>query len=175
MQEALINLLLDAQRNYNHTDLNAIREIEKYFNFDSINDEGILKLAKYIEEESKVMGPISLRIRNINKETIYKYIAPEKSERNIIFGGMKGNVVYESKHMSFYPLIMYAIGFKEKEYFEKENFLPVAGAFPVYENNELKYVIEVSGLHEGKDYHVVIKGLEKYINMEIPEYKGYLI
>lgn len=176
MREEIIDILVNSQRNYNNFSLRKIREIEKCFTFDSINDVDVTKLGECIKNELiNKNREFSIRISNLNNIDIYVFLSSKKALRNIEFGKKKGNVVRICKHVSFYPLIMYAMGFEDISFFDNDDILTVAGGFPIYENNELKYIVEISGFKNGDDYRLYIKAFEKFIGQEIPEFDFYLI
>lgn len=176
MREEIINILLNSQRNYNNYSLRKLREIEKYFMFNKIEDEDIKRLGELINEEAKNKDrEYSIRIINLNDEEIYLFLSSSKALRNIEFGKKKGKTVKEYKHTSFYPLIMYALGFEDISYFDRDDILTVAGGFPIYEEHKLKYIVEISGFKNGEDFAVFINALGKFLNKEVPMFDEYIV
>lgn len=176
MQEQIINLLVNAQRNYNNSSLKKIRSIEEYFKFEKIDEKDVVELGDCIKEYANTYKrEYSLRIADLNNVEIYKTLSSDLASRNIEFGKKKGNVVREYKHCSIYPLIMYAIGFEDIKYFDRDEVLTVAGGFPLLEDNKLKYIVEISGFKNGDDFKVFIDGLSKYLNVKVPMFDDYLV
>ena len=167
---------MDAQRNYNNVSLRNLRAIEEYFKFEKIDDEDVKNLGnRIVEAIGKTDREYSVCIKDMDNNEVFRYLTSDKAIRNTVFAAMKGNVVRDYKHTSIYPLIMYSMGFEDISYFNKENFLPVAGAFPLFEDNKLKYVVEISGFKEGKDFNAFIDGLSLYLNKKVPMFEGYLV
>ena len=48
--------------------------------------------------------------------------------------------------------------------------MPVAGSFPIRVGNELVATVSVSGLHEGLDHELLVRGLSKVLGVTVPAY-----
>ena len=176
MNEKIIDILVNAQRNYNNVSLRKLRAVEEYFHFEKVNDEDMKKLG---DDVVKVIGnpdnEFSLVIKDMDGKEVYRHLSSDKALRNVEFGIRKGNIVKEYKHSSIYPLIMYAMGFEDLKYFDRDEVLPTAGGFPIFEDNKLKYVAEISGFKQGKDFNVFIEGLSLFLDKKIPVFDDYLV
>lgn len=159
MKEKLISILLDAQRNFNHESLHYVRQLEKALHFE-----------EFTKEEIKQLNSLLLRA------TIFSYIIYD-SNKNILFEHNKNqkcidkaNVTFQTNHSSIYPLMMYAISFEKQNLLDKENYLPIFGSFPIFEQNKLKYVVSMDGKDEINDFVEIISSIK---NIQIDKYEGF--
>lgn len=88
---------------------------------------------------------------------------------------VKKNSVLETKHCSFWKLVNGLVNKQPIEDLFSKTSLPVGGAFPIIVNHELVATLVVSGLHNGLDQELIVKGLCKYLNKEVCEFTGILM
>ena len=53
--------------------------------------------------------------------------------------------------------------------------MPAAGAFPIMVNGIRTTTVSVSGLHDGKDHELIIRGLEEMLQRKTEEFPWILV
>lgn len=169
--------VLDEIRNsfteYDETDLEILQEHEKILQYESFSSKDALVLGnRIVSLLSDYDNGIALQIqRNSDNAIIYQYISDDKSDKNIAYIKMKRKVTELTGHSSMYPLIEYkATGQMSAQMSVEDGFMPCAGSFPIRVKDETVGTVTVSGLHEGKDYEIVVRALSQILNKEIPDF-----
>ena len=164
-------------KSYTQDTLDQLDRIEKSCTFEIFNSDEALKLGNCLVEASKNYpnGVAIMITREVDESVIFQYISDDKSSRNIGFANMKRKAVLESQHSSFYRFIDYAIHDKDVSSLFGKEALYVGGAFPIIVNDELVATIAVSGLKEGLDQELILKGLSKYFNKDIKMFDGFVL
>ncbi len=156
---------------YNNNHLKELEEIEKYFHVDHFDNDDAFKLGKLIVEDKDNYdcGIVVVITREEDAFEVFRFVSNDKSQKNIDYATGKRNAVLKNGHCSVWTLIDGAVNGKDiKDLFMNPSIVATAGAFPIYVNEKHTYTVAVSGLHEGKDFTIVIKAMEKYLNKELP-------
>ena len=160
---------------YKPEHVSELENIEQYFRFSSLDDSDINSFGAIVTDEGKKYGEgVALTIiRETDGQEVFRYISPDRSDRNIVFAMGKRNAVLKTGHISLWMLVNGAVnGQSVNELFHDPDTIPVGGSFPVYVNDILTYTVSVSGLHHGNDFKLIIDSMEKYLNEKIPAFTG---
>lgn len=104
---------------------------------------------------------------------LFQYMMDSKGPRNEWFMEGKRRAVLDTEHSSLWPYVEHKINGRWQEMFENDRTsLPAGGAFPIRVGEEQVATVAVSGLHEGKDHELVIRGLEKVLGKKVPVFPG---
>lgn len=166
-------LLKELKNVYTKDDLEILEKIEQILYFDTLNDYELLNIGNLLSSilfEWNEQASISI-IRESDELAVYQFVTNKKAQRNIDFAMKKRRCVKQTGHSSFWALVKQVVDHDQEELLKKGDILPFAGAFPLYVAAEHKYTICVSGMHEGKDFHIVVKGLCEYLEIEVPCFK----
>ena len=169
--------ILDEIRNsftkYDGTDLEILREHERTLQYESFSSEDALVLGnRIVSLLDDYDNGIAVQIqRNKDKAIVFQYISDDKSEKNISYIEMKRRVTELTGHSSMYPLIEYrATGQIPDEMTVEKGAMPCAGCFPIRVNDDMIATVTVSGLHEGKDYEIVVHALANILKKEVTDF-----
>lgn len=164
--------VIELYNSYNDNDLKEIESIEEYFHLNHFNNEDAFNLGKIIVDEVKKYdcGVAIVIIREEDELNVFRYISDDKKQKNIDYAMCKRNAVLKTGHSSVWMMIDSAVNKIElNQLFSDPSIMPVAGAFPIYVDNKHTYTIAVSGLHDGKDFDLVIEAMERYLNKTLPK------
>ncbi len=163
--------IVEILKTYNKNHLKQLEEIENYFHLDHFDNDEAFKLGELIiEDKNNYDCGIAVAItREEDAFEVFRYVSNDKDQKNINYAAGKRNAVLKNGHCSVWTLIDGAINGKDiKDIFTDPSIVATAGAFPIYVNDKHTYTVAVSGLHEGKDFTIVIKAMEKYLNKKLP-------
>ncbi len=172
------NVFEELRGKYTLEDMDILEELNSFLSVPSFSSELALQIgSKLVKRSIDYKEECAIRItREADECVIFQYIGNSKSNRNINFLLGKRNAVLATKHASIYGLVCHMVDGSYNELFAEDSIsLPVAGAFPIFVNDELYATIAVSGLHNGNDYRIVIETLEEVFKRNAPIFKGPLI
>jgi len=157
-------------------DLAQLEAIENVLRYKVFNEEEVIKLGNTLYQKAKPRGPVAIRItRESDQLPLFQMIMEGKSQRHLDFGEAKRQTVLKTGHCSMWALLKETVdGGLDEIFTENSPCLPGSGGFPIYENNQLVATVFVSGLHEGQDQLVLIEALSEVLNVEVPEYNGFI-
>ncbi len=146
---------------YEESDLEILAEQEKCFALQTeFTSEEAFRLGTHIVSLlPQYDRGISLQIvRESDGLTIFQYVSDDKKQSNLQYAAGKRNAILAFGHSSAYLNILCKVhpdtNWKEK------NALPSGGAFPLFnQEGTLIASVLVSGLHEGKDHEIILRGL----------------
>ena len=179
MSAEQVNMIIEKNRGkFSRKDIQILRQQEKLIRFNSFGSVDAMAIgvilarlcAEYPEQLAVVIT------RESDQTVIYQYVMDEKKQRNLNFASAKRNAVLATGHSSLLALAEACEGnIPEALLKEDADIIPVGGAFPVFVNGDHAATIAVSGLHEGKDHEIIVRALEEYLDIDLPEYNGYLV
>lgn len=155
--------------------LEILEEQETMLKFEQFGSEEALGLGTAIAELAREYDrEISVRItRETDEAVLFQYMMDSKGPRNEWFMEGKRRAVLDTEHSSLWPYVEHKINGRWQEMFENDRTsLPAGGAFPIRVGEEQVATVAVSGLHEGKDHELVIRGLEKVLGKKVPVFPG---
>lgn len=156
---------------YSQEDLKILEQVEQILSFQQFDDYDVLNLGNLLASmlfEWNEQASITI-IRESDELPVYQFVTNQKAQRNIDFAMKKRIATKMTGHSSFWTLVKHVLDQDQNEVLEKEG-LPVAGAFPIYVDGKHEYTICVSGMHEGKDYVLVVNGMAEYLDVQIPKF-----
>ncbi len=171
VRESQISDLIRASfTKYDESDLKVLEEQERCFCVEEVTSQDALQIGmniiSFLPEYDR---GISVQIiRESDECTVFQYITDDKKESNLMYASGKRNAILAYGHSSAYVNVYRKLHDIDEELKEKK-VLPSGGAFPLY-NKEGKLVasVLVSGLHEGKDHELIVRGLEKTYGVKAP-------
>ena len=108
---------------------------------------------------------VAVRITRCSDDTtVFQYVMDDKKAANLMYAEGKKACVRDSGHSSAW---VYAKTVKDGtyDYWLNDGVHAVSGgAFPLYVNGEITYIVRVSGLHEGKDHELIVRALSAWQN-----------
>lgn len=158
--------------------LELLEKQEKQLQMKELNDEDIQNIGELlIMGQSNYDRNAAIRIYDeVNNKVVFEYLPEDKSQRNFDFMEGKRNVSKYTKHSSLYAVVKNAV---LDEYQEIMNdfptYCPSGGSFPIIVNNEWKYTVLTSGLHEGEDHELIVNTLYDYKHIQIPKFPYRMI
>lgn len=163
---------------YTIEDLKVLEKQEEILQFNHFDNETALELGlKTIEIAKEYDREVSVSIiREADELIVFCYYMNSKKEKNTRYMLAKRKAARECGHNSFYPYVENRINGKWQDICDGENgALACSGAYPIRVNNEWTYTLMVSGLHEGKDFELVLRGISEYLNKEIPVFSKKVV
>lgn len=149
---------------YNENDLNVLEAQEKELSVSSFDNVDALALGNVIAKTAlEYDRGVSVRIDRVNDDlTVFQYMMEGKTAANLKYMDGKKKCVLDTGHSSAWAYVKNMIT-SEYEGWKKDGLHALSGgAFPLYVNDELAYVIQVSGLHEGKDHELIVRSLSEW-------------
>ncbi len=147
-------------QSYTQEDLDLLVSHEEAFTIDKITSNLALQIGVQIQSllPDYDRGVSIQVIRESDQAVIFQYIHDDKNAKNLQYAEGKHQCIYHYGHSSAWANI--ALRMHQIE-FDMQKGLPSSGAFPLRnQNGDLLASILVSGLHEGKDYEIIIRALE---------------
>ncbi len=154
---------------YTQSDLDILLQQEKDLRYESFHSKDALRLGEEIinQAEKEDRGLVIQIVREKDSLVIFQYAMDDKAERNFVFCSKKHEALLEQGHSSAYMYVSEEIKGNSSNY--------SGGSFPIYDlENNLVASVLVSGLHEGKDHHIIISSLEKVLNKATISFKKEL-
>lgn len=150
---------------YDRKDLAVLAKQEQELSPTSFTNEDALALGCCIAETAKEYDrTVSIRIdRCEDNLTLFQYMMEGKSEHNLKYMDGKKQCVLDTGHSSAWVYVKTAA---DGEYTEWKNdgiHAVSGGAFPLYVDDEMKAIVQVSGLHEGKDHELVVRSISAWL------------
>lgn len=155
---------------YQQSDLEILLQQEQDLRYESFHSQDALVLGQAIIEEAKHedRGIVIQIIREIDGLVIFQYAMDDKAERNFMFCSYKHEALLEQGHSSAWMYVNAEINGNHKNMFS-------GGSFPIRDlENHLIASVMVSGLHEGKDHHIIVHALEKILKKTTVEFTNDL-
>ena len=140
---------------------------------DKFGADEALELGNRIAELSKEYDRgISVKIvREKDEMTLFSFARDDKAPRNEGFMDRKRNAALSCGHSSLYAYAAHEVKGDFGDFFEEgSECLASGGAFPIRVNDEWIATVMVSGLHEGLDHELVVRGLSEVLKKEVPAY-----
>ena len=163
---------------YTEADLEILQKQEEILQLDSFTSKDALELGNTIVKLCEEYDN-ELAIQIVRKKddlVIFQYIMDSKAQKNLNYIAMKKKAMEISSHSSMYPAIETKVkGVSDEKYAISNGVLAAAGAFPLRVRGEDVGCVIVSGLHEGKDYEIVIRALSYLTKKEVPSFNKGMI
>ena len=161
---------------YGEADLSVLETQEKDLAFDSFDNADALRLGCCIAETALSYDrPVSVQItRCADDLTVFRYMAEGKTETNIRYMEGKKKCTEDTGHSSAWVYVKTKTG--EPLSFRQSDGVHVisGGAFPLYIGETMAYIVQVSGLHEGKDHELIVRSIEKMSGKETVPFRKAL-
>jgi uncharacterized protein (UPF0303 family) len=145
---------------YTQSDLDILIQQEQDLRYDTFHSIDAFKLGEEIikQAEKEDRGIVIQIIRESDGLVIFQYVMDDKAERNFIFCSYKHEALLEQGHSSAWMYV-------NEEVKGNHESIYSGGAFPIRDqDNHLIASLLVSGLHEGKDHHIIVHALENVLN-----------
>ena len=161
---------------YDRNDLKALEEQEELLAMESFESSDALAFGNAIAEAALDYDrPVAIRIdRTSDGLTLFQYMMDEKTAANLKYMDGKKQSVLDSGHSSAWVYVKTQMDDELAEWKNDGVHLISGGAFPIYVNGEIAAVIQVSGLHEGKDHELIIQGLSAAAEKHVPLFRKAL-
>lgn len=141
---------------YTPTTLQLLDQEEAEFDFPTLDDNTIQYLAALLQMNQRYFTrSAAIQIVDMQDKVIFSYI-PEGKEKNQVYLQGKGNVVKQTKHSSFYVYVKHQLDHSYDDLcHDFPSYCVSGGGYPLKENGKLKYIVMVSGMHEGEDHALI--------------------
>ena len=176
MRFNLIEMKAQFKDTFKKQDLIELEALEEKLKFSKFDSDDALVLGNLLYQKAKPRGAVAIRItRESDELPIFQIVMEPKTQRHLDFGQAKRQTVLHTKHCSMWPLVKACVDGGLDDLFTQDSpCLTGSGGFPIIVNDELVATIFVSGLHEGQDQLVLVEAISEFLNIEIPEYNGYI-
>lgn len=166
----ILDRIRDQYTVYDAEDLKTLEQQEQLLAMESFESSDALAFGNAIAEAALDYDrPVAVRIdRTSDNLTLFQYMMDEKSAANLKYMDGKKQSVLDSGHSSAW---VYVKTFADDELTAWKNdgvHLVSGGAFPLYVNGEIAAVVQVSGLHEGKDHELIVRALSSVQDKNVP-------
>lgn len=115
------------------------------------------------------LGYVVRIVRDADDYDLFCWGADGKRQANYDYAERKRRASIRLGHCSLWGWTEAALKGTADELFSLGD-MPVAGAFPIYVRDERVGTVCVSGLHEGLDHELLVRGLCKVLGKEVPAY-----
>lgn len=161
---------------YDEDDLKVLEEQEKDLSLAEFDSSTALKIGNAIAEAALDYDrPVGIRIdRCSDGLTVFQYMMDEKNEGNLRYMDGKKQSVLDSGHSSAWVYVKTHVDTELAAWKEDGTHLISGGAFPLYVGDEIAAVVQVSGLHEGKDHELIVQTLAKVLGRHVTLFRKAL-
>ncbi len=151
---------------YDENDLLLLQKQEEELCADSFTNADALSLGNIIAKNALDYDRgVSIRIDRCEDDlTVFQYMMDGKNARNLKYMDGKKKCVMDTGHSSAWAWLKNTISNEFADWYGDGVHALSGGAFPLYVNGEMKAVIQVSGLHEGKDHELIVRSLSQWLN-----------
>ena len=166
IREAHILDLIRAQfTEYSKKDLALLAKQEEDLSPTSFTNADALALGNCIAETAKEYDRgVSIRIdRCEDNLTLFQYMMEGKTASNIKYMDGKKQCVLDSGHSSAWVWVKTVLDDELRGWKTDGIHAVSGGAFPLYVDGVMKAIVQVSGLHEGKDHELVVRSISKWL------------
>ena len=151
---------------YDDHDLEILEAQEQQLAPASFNSADALALGSVIASlAGEYDRGVAVRITRCSDDTaVFQYVMDDKKAANLMYAEGKKACVADTGHSSAW---VYAKTMKDGTYADwltDGRHVISGGAFPLYVNGEITYIVQVSGLHEGKDHELIVRTLSAWQN-----------
>ena len=116
------------------------------------------------------LGYVIRIVREADEYDLFCWGADGKRQANYGYADGKRHAALRLGHCSLWGWTQAQLdGTPQSELFAHGD-MPVAGSFPIRVGNELVATVSVSGLHEGLDHELLVRGLSKVLGVTVPAY-----
>ena len=166
----ILDLVRKQFTEYDETDLQVLEEQEKILSLPSFESSDALLIGNAIAEAALDYDrEVAIRIDRMSDDlTLFQYIMDSKSAANLKYMDGKKQSVLDSGHSSAWVYVKLQIDDELSNWKDDGVHLISGGAFPLYVNGEITAVVQVSGLHEGKDHELIVSALNRAYEKHAP-------
>ena len=155
---------------YTQNDLDILLKQEEDLRYKEFKSIDAFKLGQTIIELAKTedRGLVIQIIRESDSLVIFQYAMDDKAQRNFMFCEFKHEALLKHSHSSAWVYV------NEEIKGNQEN-MNSGGAFPIRDlnNNHIASIL-ISGLHNGKDHHIIIEALESVLSKKTTPFTNVL-
>ena len=108
-------------------------------------------------------------VRESDGYDLFRWGADGKRPANYDYADGKRASVLRMGHCSLWGWTKAQLDGTADELFAQGD-MPVAGAFPIRVGDEQVATVCVSGLHEGLDHELLVRGLSQVLHVDVPAY-----
>ena len=143
---------------YAQQDLQVLQQQEEDFRYPVFTSKDALQLGLAIIEEAE----------KEERGIVFQYVMDDKAERNYVFAEMKRQCVLQYRHSSAWCYVASRLGIIDVQ--------TSGGSYPVLlQDGTCTATVSVSGLHEGKDYTVILAALENIFHKKTVKFEKELV
>lgn len=155
---------------YTQSDLHILEQQEQDFCYSSFTSKDALELGLSVihAAEREDRGLVISIIRESDGFVLFQYGMDDKAERNYRFAESKRQMVLRYHHSSAWVYVASQLHLLAEQ--------TSAGSFPVFlKTGELAATVSISGLHEGKDYRILLSALEEIFHRNTVPFEKELV
>jgi uncharacterized protein (UPF0303 family) len=116
------------------------------------------------------LGYVIRIVREADEYDLFCWGADGKRQANYGYADGKRHAALRLGHCSLWGWTQAHLDSTPQSELFAHGDMPVAGSFPIRVGNELVATVSVSGLHEGLDHELLVRGLSKVLGVTVPAY-----
>lgn len=148
---------------YDEADCQVLEAQEKEFAVEQFTSQDALALGNTIVSLLKDYDRgVAVRIdRCADDVAVFQYVSDDKKAANLRYADGKKACVRDTGHSSAWVYVKNRMDGSYEDWKKDGVHVVSGGAFPLYGKDGILAVIQVSGLHEGKDHELIVRALAK--------------
>lgn len=156
---------------YNPTTLHLLDTEESDFDFAQLDEQAMQYLGALLQMNQRYFPrSAAIQIKDMQENVVFSYI-PEGKDKNLVYLQGKENVVKHTNHSSFYVYVKHQLdGSYDDLCHDFSTYCVSGGGYPLKENGKLKFIVLVSGMHEGEDHELIRQCLYQMKGSEEPDF-----
>lgn len=145
-----------------NVELEKLLQLEQELQFETFDSEIAFKIAEEIKNSVSAQNLSSVGIQiYFEDKVVLHYLMVGRKESPWL--ARKTKTVMDSGHSSLYTFYMKAVNPTFVEWEKTDEYAICGGGFPIFQNNQLKGAICVSGLDHLADHELIIAALTKLL------------
>lgn len=153
--------------------MEVLLEQERVLRYEHFGAYEALELGRIAASLAPDFGEgISVTItREADGVRMFQWVADDKNEKNLLFADGKRTAALRAGHAGPWAQLEAAVsGDLSAVWANVPNEVPACGAFPIRVGDEWVATITVSGYMEGLDHEIILRSLEKALEVKVPRW-----
>lgn len=155
--------------------MRALLEQERMLRYESFGAYEALELGRIAASLAPDFGEgISVTItREADGVRMFQWVADDKNEKNLLFADGKRKAALKAGHASPWTQLEATVaGDLSAVWTNVPDEVPACGAFPIRVGDEWVATVAVSGYMEGLDHEIILRALEKALEVKVPRWNA---
>lgn len=155
--------------------MKALLEQERMLRYESFGAYEALELGRIAASLAPDFGEgISVTItREADGVRMFQWVADDKNEKNLLFADGKRKAALKAGHASPWTQLEATVaGDPSTVWTNVPDEVPACGAFPIRVGDDWVATMAVSGYMEGLDHEIILRALEKALEVKVPRWNA---